>query len=157
MPADEEELTPTEAWEESKDIIEHVEEDKTEMIAAISNSEKINAALPAILDIEVHDVEMDDIAAKALDMFDRLDALGMQVTDAHAGKVFEVASTMLKTALDARDAKVNRKLKQVELMIKKQKLDHDVGDVQTGQGEDFDRNELIKMFMDTQKEQQSDK
>jgi len=64
---------------------------------------------------------------------------------------------MLKTALEARDAKVNRKLKQIDLMIKKQKLDHDMGDVQTGTGEDFDRNELIKMFMDTQKEQQSDK
>jgi len=156
MPADDD-LTPDEAWEESKEIIEAVEEDKTVMLSAISNSEKINAALPAVLDIEIHDGEMNDIAAKALDMFDRLDALGMQVTDAHAGKIFEVASTMLKTALDARDAKVNRKLKQVELMIKKQKLDHDTGDVQSEAGEDFDRNELIKMFMDVQKEQQSDK
>ena len=151
------EATPDEAWEESKEIIEHAEEDKAEMLTAISNSEKINAALPAILDIDLHDEEMDDIANRALKTFEDLDDLGKQIHDAHTGKVYEVAATMVKTALEARDAKVNRKLKQIDLMIKKQKLDHDMGDVQTGTGEDFDRNELIKMFMDTQKEQQSDK
>jgi len=154
---DADEATPSEAWQDSKEIIEHAEEEQSVMLTAISNSEKINAALPAVINIDQHDEEMDDIAQKALDTFQELHDLGLQVSDAHTGKVFEVASTMLKTALEARDAKVNRKLKQVELMIKKQKLDFDMGDVQTTEGESFDRNDLIKMFLDTKNEQQSDK
>lgn len=143
--------------ENVEEIMEQAQEERTELMTAISNSEKINAALPAVTNIDEHDEEMDEIAKKALDTFQELHDIGMNVSDAHTGKVFEVAATLLKTALDARDAKVNRKLKQVELMLKKQKLDVDTGEADTSQGEEFDRNELLKMFLDNKNNQESDK
>lgn len=143
--------------ENVEEIMEQAQEERTELMTAISNSEKINAALPAVTNIDKHDEEMDEIAKKALDTFQELHDIGMNVSDAHTGKVFEVAATLLKTALDARDAKVNRKLKQVELMLRKQKLDVDTGEADTSQGEEFDRNELLKMFLDNKNNQESDK
>jgi hypothetical protein len=143
--------------ESLEDIIEHAKEERTELMTALTNSEKINQALPAIGSIDEHDTEMDDIAKMAIDTFHELHDIGMNVSDAHTGKVFEVAATLLKTALDARDAKVNRKLKQIELMIKKQKLDADTGEIDSPQGEEFDRNELLKAFLDNKNNQESDK
>jgi hypothetical protein len=68
-----------------------------------------------------------------------------------AGPVFGSATQMLKVALDARDSKVNRKLKQVDMMIKKANLDHRKdtakgGDAQEIQPNVYDRNELLKML-----------
>ena len=144
--------------ETPEEIIEHAKEESKELMTAITNSEKINAALPVISDLEEHDREMDEIATKALETFGELHDIGLNVSDPHMGKVFEVAATLLKTALDARDAKANRKLKQIELMIKKQKLDIDTGDVEVGEGgQEFDRNELLKMFLDNKNSQESDK
>jgi hypothetical protein len=54
--------------------------------------------------------------------------LGMNVEARYSGRVFEVASTMLKNAIDAKAAKIDKKLKMVELQLKKQKLDSDKSD-----------------------------
>lgn len=147
------EISPSEAFEESKLIVANAQEEHKVLIGQLTNSEKINNALTEVDGFKDHDDEMNDIAKKALDTFTQLHALGLQVTDAHAGKIFEVASTMLKTALEANDAKASRKLKQVELMIKKQKLDMDSGETTPGNssGTEFDRNELLALFKESQK------
>lgn len=156
---DEEEIDSSESLERSKKLVAQAQEEQKVLMGELTNSEKINKALTEISGFEEHDAEMNDIATKALDTFKELHDLGLQVTDAHAGKIFEVASTMLKTALEARDAKATRKLKQVELMIKKQKLDIDSGDAlsDSATGTEFDRNELLDMFKQAQNEQSSDK
>ena len=56
---------------------------------------------------------------------------------------------MLKNAIDAKSAKIDKKLKMVELQLKKQKLDNDVSQEQTtlisGDGMIVsDRNSLIE-------------
>jgi hypothetical protein len=148
-----------EALEQSKKLVAKAREEQKILMGELSNSEKINQALTAVEGFAEHDTDMDDIAKKALDTFSELHDLGLQVTDAHAGKIFEVASTMLKTALEAKDAKASRKLKQVELMIKKQKLDQDSGEAIVGNngGTEFDRNELLSLIKNSQNEQSSDK
>lgn len=150
---DNDEVSPSEAFDESKLVVAKAQETHKVLMGEITNSEKINKALTEVDGFKDHDDEMNDIAKKALDTFAQLQALGLQVTDAHAGKIFEVASTMLKTALEANDAKASRKLKQVELMIKKQKLDMDSGETTPGnsQGTEFDRNELLALFKESQK------
>jgi hypothetical protein len=153
-------ITAGEALEQSKKLVAQAQEEQKVLMGELSNSEKINQALTAVEGFAEHDTDMDDIATKALDTFKELHDLGLQVTDAHAGKIFEVASTMLKTALEAKDAKASRKLKQVELMIKKQKLDQDRGEGGSGEGgggTEFDRNELLSLIKNSQKEQSSDK
>ena len=69
------------------------------------------------------DSEFDSLAQRATDAFDDLMDLGMNVEARYSGRVFEVASTMLKNAIDAKAAKIDKKLKMIELQIKKEKLD----------------------------------
>jgi len=122
----------------------------TTILNALSSIEKVDTALTTVSGIETHDAEMDDIAEKAIDSYEKLLTLGMNVSDAHAAKVLEVATNMLKTAMEAKDAKVNRKLKTIELQLKKARLDFDAtkGKRPSGAdaGEPFDRNELIRII-----------
>ena len=68
------------------------------------------------------------------------------MSDAHTARLFEVAGAMLKTALDARDAKVNRKLKTIDLQLKKARLDKDINGINPATNNndpEYDRNELL--------------
>ena len=49
--------------------------------------------------------------------------LGFNVEDRNAGHVFSAAQTMLKNAIDAKNAKADRKLRAIELQLKKLRLD----------------------------------
>ena len=126
------------------------ESEVLEISDAMVISERINTALAEVRGMEEHDGEMDEIAQKALDNFEQLMSLGMNLTDMAAGPVFSSATQMLKVALEARDSKVTRKLKQVDMMIKKANLDHrkDTAKVdhQEVQPNVYDRNELLKML-----------
>jgi len=74
--------------------------------------------------------------------------LGMNVESRYSGRVFEVAGSMLKTALDAKVAKMDKKLKMIDLQLKKQKLDKDElddGGIVNGEGYVVtDRNSLLE-------------
>jgi len=120
--------------------------------SSLTTAEKIDFALPTVLGLEVHDNEMDDIAKKAIVTFNDLIALGGNVPDMHAGKIYEVAGQMLKTALDAKNSKADKKLKMIELQLKKVRaeqidLDQGNGDRRDGGGGEFDRNELLKYII----------
>lgn len=131
------ENTPVKTKEE---ILSEVEQ----VYNAFTASEKIDAALPMIRGLNEHDVEMDNISAHALKTYSDLCQLGMNVPDMHAGKIFEDAALMLKIALDASDAKVTRKLKIIDLQIKKAKLDKlDPDREQDSTKDSFDRNEIL--------------
>lgn len=140
---------------ESKKIIKKEENAKAVESAApllrdISEFDKIAAALPQVKGLgDVSDEEFDALAQRATDAFDDLMDLGMNVEARYSGRVFEVASTMLKNAIDAKAAKIDKKLKMVELQLKKQKIDQDSrtdndADI-TGTGVIIsDRNSLIE-------------
>ncbi len=90
----------------------------------ISEFDKISSALPQVKGLgDVSDKEFDELAQRATDAFDDLMDLGMNVEARYSGRVFEVAGTMLKNAIDAKAAKIDKKLKMIELQIKKEKLD----------------------------------
>ncbi len=141
------------AMEEVTDIAppkEDTEEVIEETKNALSVSEKINLAFKEIKGLEDHEVEMNDIAKKAIDSYEQLMNLGMNVSDMAAGKVFAEASNMLKIALDASDAKTKAKLQQIDLMLKKARIDKfsdkGSGDAQSVEATVFDRNELLKLI-----------
>ena len=151
LPAMEEDSEPTELSEpEFDDDVADVNTEVVTLSDAMVISERINTALAEVRGMEEHDGEMDEIAQKALDNFEQLMSLGMNLTDMAAGPVFSSATQMLKVALEARDSKVTRKLKQVDMMIKKANLDHrkDTAKVdhQEVQPNVYDRNELLKML-----------
>ncbi len=95
------------------------------------------------------DTELNDIAQRALTAYEDLMDLGMNVESRYSGRVFEVAGNMLKTSLDARVAKLDKKLKMVELQLKKEKLDKEDNNGEGGiiNGEGYvvtDRNSLLQ-------------
>lgn len=124
--------------------------DIVEVENAITVSEKINNALAEVKGMEAHDGEMDEIAIQAMDSYRDLMSLGMNMTDMAAGPVFANAANMLKIALEAKDSKVSRKLKQIDLMLKKARLDQQTAkkdaDVEDVAATVFDRNELLKLI-----------
>jgi hypothetical protein len=93
-PTEVEEELPTKSREEL--LIE-----ASSICSSMSTAEKVDFALPTVVGLEAHDNDMDDIAKKAILTFNDLIALGGNVPDMHAGKIYEVAGQMLKTALDA--------------------------------------------------------
>ena len=128
--------------EESKDLIEETQD-------ALTVSEKINLAFKEVRGLEDHEGEMNDIGKKALNSYEQLMSLGMNVSDMAAGKVFAEASNMLKIALDASDAKTKAKLQQIDLMLKKARIDKfsDKGaNEESVQATVFDRNDLLKII-----------
>ena len=95
------------------------------------------------------DKELNEIADKAMQAYEDLMDLGMNVESRYSGRVFETAGGMLKTSLDAKVAKLDKKLKMIELQLKKEKQDKDSstgdGDIVNGAGYVVtDRNSLIE-------------
>ena len=121
---------------------------------ALSLSERINSALQNVQGMENHDAEMDQIAEQAVESYQQLMSLGMNMTDMAAGSVFNNAANMLKIALEAKDSKTTAKLKQVDLMLKKARLDKLKGG--DNQSTDvnatvLDRNDLLKILGESDK------
>lgn len=112
---------------------------------------QITKNLPQIAELDnLEENELDALAKKAEDAYDDLMDLGMNVEVRYSGRIFEVAGTMMKNAIDAKSAKIEKKLKAIDLQLKKYKIDKDAGDsgaedVINGQGYIItDRNELLK-------------
>ena len=113
--------------------------------------DKISASLPAVKGLgDAADAEFDALAQRATDAYDDLMDLGMNVEARYSGRIFEVAGGMLKNAIDAKAAKIDKKLKMIELQLKKAKLDQDASGSDEGislQGDGViitDRNSLIE-------------
>ena len=124
----------------------------------IAEFDKIAAALPKVKGLgEMADAELNDIADKAMASYEDLMDLGMNVESRYASRVFEVAGGMLKTSLDAKVAKLDKKLKMVELQLKKQSIDQKAnsnpdGDVVNGDGYVVtDRNSLLEKLKNMDK------
>ena len=120
---------------------------------ALSNLEKIEAALPLVRGLDEADNELDELAELATTSFKDLQDLGMQVESRFSSEIFSAAGTMLGHAITAKTAKINKKLKMLDLQMKKAQLDaknavknEEVENTPLGDGKALDRNELLKMF-----------
>ena len=131
------------------------EQTRSQLAKIDATIDKIDAALPTVRDLETGDRELDDLASKAQETFDDLMDLGMQVDSRYASEIFAVAGTMLGHALTAKTAKLNKKLKMVDLQLKKLKMDQDQasksGDepMETAHGQVLSRNDLLERLMAT--------
>jgi hypothetical protein len=122
--------------------------------------DKIDAALPGVRGLEANDTEMDSLSKMATDSYDELMTLGMQVDSRFASEIFSVASNMLGHAITAKTAKMDKKLKMIDLQLKKMRLDQqqsvidakaaEAGDgeaMQTAQGMVLSRNDLLDRLL----------
>lgn len=111
--------------------------------------DKISAALPRVKGLgDISDSELDALANKAEKAYDDLMDLGMNVEARYGARMFEVAGNMLNAAITAKSAKIDKKLKMVELQLKKYAVDKKEGNANpdTVQAEGVlitDRNSLI--------------
>ena len=138
--------------------------DSTPILKAITTAEKIDRALPQVTGLDAEDKDMDTYANEAMKSYQDLMNLGMNVEVRHSGKLFEVASTMLKNAVEAKNAKLEKKLRMVELQLKKQRVDQmnktsdNSADIVEGEGYVVgDRNELLKQILDRVDNDKKDK
>lgn len=155
-------VAPAESVEESSVEIQddtglvYLEADEFEKLSNnLEMSDKIDRALPLVADLEQNDKELDELANTAKTTFDELMNLGMSMEERFSGKVFEVASQMLGHAITAKNAKVDKKLRMVELQLKKRRLDmqeekeaKNSGEMpEDGDGFVMDRNSLLEQIL----------
>ena len=124
--------------------------------------DKVDSALPAVRGLEATDTEMDELAGLATGSYKDLMDLGMNIDPRFAGVIMQTAGTMLGHAITAKTAKMDKKLRMINLQLAKARLDHQIekdakkGDVDTdepieGRGMILDRNELLKQILDQSK------
>src|SRR5210317_468480 len=146
---------PLSKEENIKNIDTVTADDIPELQTAMANVDKIDAALPSVRELDTSDKEMDEIADLAKDTFKDLMDLGMNVEARFSGEIFNNASRMLDTALSAKQHKVNKKLRMVDLQIKKATLDAKLAkqarengdDLEDGQGHAIDRTQLLQEIL----------
>ena len=121
--------------------------------------DKIDDALPAVRGLEATDQEMDELAGLATGSYKDLMDLGMQVDSRFASEIFSVASNMLGHAITAKTAKLDKKLKMIDLQLKKMRLDQQAAKdsdgeetIPTAQGMVLSRNDLLERIIAGNKE-----
>ena len=140
--------------EESKEFIEQ----NRNVILDIDNAiDKIDAALPTVHDLDTGDSELDELAKLAKDKAEDLMDLGLNVEPRFSGVILQTAGIMLGHAITAKTAKLDKKLKMVQLQLAKAKLDYQIEkdnknrdpaeEAIEGQGMVLDRNELLKTIL----------
>ena len=127
------------------------------LLRDLSEFDKISASLPQVKGLgDIADSELDALAQRATDAYDDLMDLGMNVEARYSGRIFEVAGGMLKNAIDAKSAKIDKKLKMIELQLKKQQIDQKAGqddsvDIQGNGVIVSDRNSLLEKLKNMNK------
>ena len=142
-------LSPTQ--QEVDDAVPAIPQSRATLAALDDTIDKIDAALPAVRGLEATDTEMDDLASKATSSYQDLMDLGMQVDSRFAAEIFSVASNMLGHAITAKTAKLDKKLKMIDLQLKKMRLDQNTDDApqtaQQGTGQLLSRNDLLERII----------
>lgn len=119
--------------------------------------DKISAALPRVKGLgDVSDQELDALASKAETAYDDIMDLAMQVEPKYSARMFEVATGMLTAAITAKTNKIDKKLKMVELQLKKYAVDKKNGDQEQGaiEAEGYivaDRNSILEKLKNMNK------
>jgi hypothetical protein len=120
--------------QDDEDVISPEEITETPVISLqekLEEFDKISAALPRVKGLgDISDSELDALANKAEKAYDDLMDLGMNVEARYGARMFEVAGNMLNAAITAKSAKIDKKLKMVELQLKKYAVDKKNGDIE---------------------------
>jgi hypothetical protein len=157
---------PTEAEVEEA---QHIIDENQEMFNAVNTAiDKIDAALPLVRDLETGDTELDELAKMATDRFEDLMDLGMNVDARFSGTILQTAGTLLGHAIAAKTAKMDKKLRMINLQLSKQRLDFQMEQAEKkaavagdepieGQGIILDRNALLEKILSKPTDQNKSK
>lgn len=136
-------------------------EQQRETISLVDEAiDKIDAALPGVRGLDTSDSELDDLAELAKKSAQDLMDLGLAMEARFSGAVLQTAGTMLGHAIAAKQAKIDKKLRTVDLQLKKMRLDHQIAKDSKGeitddpietQGQLVDRNTLLAEILKSSK------
>lgn len=119
--------------------------------------DKIASALPRVKGLgDMADGELDALADKAEKAYDDLMDLGMNVEPRYGSRMFEIAAQMMNAAITAKTNKIDKKLKMVDLQLKKLAIDKKHGQEGAGaiEGEGYivtDRNSILEKLKNMHK------
>lgn len=139
--------------DKEKTSTEQTIEEKQEILAtADSIIDRINHALPQVKELDSADNELDELADMAKEKFEDLMNLGMNVEARYSGQILQTAGILLGHAITAKQAKIDKKLRMVDLQLKKMRLDQSAAKEGTaspveGHAVVLDRNELLKQIL----------
>lgn len=144
----------------TEEVQKVIEENKNIIVEVDNAIDKIDAALPGVTDLDRMDEELDELAKLAKDKAEDLLDLGMNVDPRFGGVIFQTASQLLGHSITAKTAKMDKKLKQIQLQLQKAKFDHqvkkDAGKAEDeepidGKGMVLDRNALLASILEKNK------
>lgn len=138
----------------------------------LTSLQLLEQSLSAVTDLDNTDTELDELADLATDAFRDITDLASNVEAKHASELYQAASSFLSHAIGAKTAKINRKLKQMDLLVKKAQLDSKAPKAKDGTSTEetagagsvksMDRNELLALIksgapINANNEQKTDK
>ncbi len=134
-------------------------EAKQALLASADNIiDRIDQALPQVKELDDADGELDELANLAKNKFEDLMDLGMNVEARYSGQILQTAGILLGHAITAKQAKIDKKLRMVDLQLKKMRLDQAAAKEGAGgpapvegQAVVLDRNELLKQILSENK------
>jgi hypothetical protein len=141
----------TQKLEELFDLPPSCSKEETQAMETALTMER--SLLPEIIEDKT-DKELDHLADQAVESFENLQSLGMNVEARFSAPIFDAASKMLGHAITAKLGKVQKQLKQQELALRAESLAMKKSTANGSTGEEameitaqvFDRNELLKTF-----------
>jgi len=104
--------------EETKDLV---------VVDQANVAEDILDTDQAVLDlseVNQHELDMDKLAQTAMDGYEAIIELSQNSEPKDTSRLLEVAATMLKNAIDAKNSKVRARHKAAELLLKKKLVDN---------------------------------
>lgn len=119
---------------------------KEDIQQALTVASDIDSILPSEPDNKT-DRELDELTDKAMESFENLMSLGMNVEARFSAPIFDSASKMLGHAVTAKLGKAQKKLKETELKMRLMKMQADKkpeDDTVSVEARVWDRNELIR-------------
>jgi hypothetical protein len=131
---------------------EQVIQDNLQTIETLNTAiDKIDAALPGVRDLDTADVELDELSDMAKKTAEDLISLGMNVEARYSGTILQTAGVLFGHAITAKQAKIDKKLRMIDLQLKKLRLDQ-TKPIQTdepmeGSATVIDRNTLLKQIL----------
>ena len=142
---------------ESNEALQTIKDNKETIAQVDAAIDKIDAALPMVHDLDATDTDLDELSTLAKDKFNDLMDLGMNMDPRFGGVVFQTAGTLLGHAITAKTAKMDKKLRMIQLQLQKARLDHQIskddpeGKPIDGQGIILDRNQLLEQILQKNK------
>ena len=140
-----------------------IEENEQVLESANDIIDRIDAALPQVNELDEADNELDELSNLAREKFEDLMDLGMNVEARFSGTILQTAGVLLGHAISAKQAKIDKKLRMVDLQLKKLRLDQAAAkdDPASGAIEGratlIDRNELLTKILSNSKSEKNNK